>query len=232
VGTGSFLAVLPSSPAELVAGVIADPPLAHPDAPGGVWNTDADCYELIATRIGPGSRTIETGCGVSTALFAALGAQHVCVTPYETEADAVRAWCRRHDVPLDDLTFLLGSSFDVLPALEPVPYDLVFIDGEHHHPAPTIDWYYAARGLQLGGVVVVDDVQLPAPRLVADYLESLASFRTLARTPKWAALELASVPRPSTEWRFPSAGRVLIPGGRLERAGRKLDHLLSRRGRV
>jgi hypothetical protein len=76
---------------------------------------------------------------------------------------------------------------------------------------------------------VVDDVQLPAPRLVADYMAGLAPFRMVARTPKWAALELATDPPPATEWKLTVAGTVLIPGGRFERTGRKLDRLLTRR---
>ena len=212
-----------------VADIIADPPIVHPDAPGGVWSTDADCYELIAARVGPGSRTIETGCGISTAVFASRGAHHICVTPFASEADATRGWCERNDISTDNLTFLIGSSVDVLPTLEPTAYDLVLIDGEHHHPTPTIDWYYTARGLQRGAVVVVDDVQLPAPRLVADYMAGLSPFRTLARTAKWAALELSTEPPPATEWKLPAAGTVLIPGGRLERIGRKLDNVLARR---
>lgn len=221
--------MLPTSAHDLVAAIVADPPKVHPDAPQGVWSTDDDCYQLIATRVGAESRTIETGCGVSTVVFAARGAHHTCVTPYAAEADAIVGWCERHGLATDHLTFEIGSSFDVLPALDPVAYDLVFIDGEHHHPAPTIDWYYTARALRRGAVVVVDDVQLPAPRLVADYMRSLPSFRTLARTTKWAALELADEPAPSTEWKVAPAGSVLLPGGLFERTGRKLDHLLTRR---
>jgi predicted O-methyltransferase YrrM len=222
--------VLPTDPHELVAAIIADPPIVHPEAPGGVWSTDADCYELIATRVGPGSRTIETGCGISTAVFAARGAEHTCVTPFAAEADAITGWCERQGIDPHTVTYEIGSSVDVLPALEPTPYDLVLIDGEHHHPTPTIDWYYTARALQEGAVVVVDDVQLPAPRLVADYMAGLSPFRTLVRTAKWAALELATEPPPATEWKLPVAGTVLIPGGRLERVGRRLDRML-RRGR-
>ena len=220
---------MPSDPHELVAAIVADPPIVHPDAPGGVWSTDEDCYELIATRVGPDSRTIETGCGVSTAVFAARGAHHTCVTPFATEADATRGWCERNGVSTENLTFLIDSSVDALPALDLVAYDLVLIDGEHHHPTPTLDWYYTARGLQRGAVVVVDDVQLPAPRLVADYMAGLSPFRTIVRTPKWAAYELATEPPPATEWQLPRAGTVLVPGGPLERVGRKLDRLLARR---
>ena len=211
-----------------VADIMADPPIVHPEAPGGVWSTDADCYEFIAEHVGPNSKTIETGCGISTAVFAMRGARHICVTPFAAEADATRGWCERHEISTDNLTFEIGSSVDVLPRLEPTAYDVVLIDGEHQHPAPTVDWYYTARALTQGAIVVVDDVQLPAPRLVADYMEGLSPFRTLRRTAKWAALELATEPPPATEWKLPIAGTVLIPGGRFERFGRKIDRLLHR----
>ena len=212
----------------LVADIIADPPIVHPEAPGGVWSTDADCYEFIAAHVNAGSRTIETGCGISTAVFAMQGAHHTCVTPFAAEADATRGWCERHEISTDNLTFLIGSSVDLLPTLEQTAYDLVLIDGEHQHPTPTVDWYYTARALTRGAIVVVDDVQLPAPRLVADYMEGLSPFRTLRRTAKWAALELATEPPPATEWKLPVAGTVLVPGGRFERLGRKLDRVLRR----
>jgi predicted O-methyltransferase YrrM len=211
-----------------VADIIADPPTVHPEAPGGVWSTDADCYEFIAAHINAGSRTIETGCGISTAVFAMQGAHHTCVTPFAAEADATREWCERHEISTDNLTFLIGSSVDVLPTLDQTAYDLVLIDGEHQHPTPTVDWYYTARALTRGAIVIVDDVQLPAPRLVADYMEGLSPFRTLRRTAKWAALELATEPPPATEWKLPVAGTVLVPGGRFERLGRKLDRVLRR----
>jgi len=211
-----------------VADIIADPPIVHPEAPGGVWSTDADCYEFIAAHVTAESRTIETGCGISTAVFAMQGANHICVTPFAAEADATREWCERHEISTDNLTFLIGSSVDVLPTLDQTAYDLVLIDGEHQHPTPTVDWYYTARALTRGAIVVVDDVQLPAPRLVADYMEGLSPFRTLQRTAKWAALELATEPPPATEWKLPVAGTVLVPGGRFERLGRRIDRVLHR----
>ena len=53
--------------------VTDSPPVVHPEAPGGVWRTTRECYELMANHVGLGSRTLETGAGLSTALFAAWG---------------------------------------------------------------------------------------------------------------------------------------------------------------
>jgi hypothetical protein len=49
--------------------LLADPPRVHAElhAPPelGVWLTERECYELIAARCPPGSRTLETGLGLS-----------------------------------------------------------------------------------------------------------------------------------------------------------------------
>lgn len=214
----------------LVESVLADPPSPHPLAPNRVWATDRDCYELLASRVLEGSHTLETGCGVSTALFAACGAHHSCVVPDQSEADAVLAWCARHDVSTDRLTFHIDFSQQVLPTLPQDPLDVIFIDGEHVFPHPVIDWFYTIRRLRHGGLFVIDDIQLAAPRLVADYLAGSALLRTVARTPKWAAFEVLDLDPSDAAWLPAPAGAPLIRGGMLERIGRRADRLLSRVG--
>ena len=50
--------------------VLNEPPMIHPDAPNGsAWRTSRRCYEFLAQESGPGSRTLETGAGLSTVLF-------------------------------------------------------------------------------------------------------------------------------------------------------------------
>jgi predicted O-methyltransferase YrrM len=171
-----------------IARVIADPPLAHPQAEGGVWRTNLDCYEFLARFAAPGARTLETGLGVSTALFALWGTEHTCVVPDPDEVEAVRAWAAARDVDLGRMTFEIGPSDRVLPVLEPTELDLVFVDGAHNWPLSIIDWYYAAARLREGGVVVFDDVQLPQVRLgLFDFLQADPRWEPVAMTGKWAA---------------------------------------------
>jgi predicted O-methyltransferase YrrM len=171
-----------------IARVVRDPPLAHPKAEGGVWRTSTDCYEFLARHAVPGARTLETGLGISTALFALWGTEHTCVVPDAREADAVRTWARERDIDLSRMTFEIGLSDQVLPRLEPTELDLVFIDGGHSWPLPVIDWFYAAGRLREGGVVVFDDIQLPQVRLgLFDFLDADPRWEPVARTGKWAA---------------------------------------------
>ncbi len=55
----------------LIERVVLNPPPVHGTAAGetGVWSTAHDCYDFLARHVEPGARTLETGCGISTALF-------------------------------------------------------------------------------------------------------------------------------------------------------------------
>lgn len=171
-----------------IARVVADPPLAHPVAEGGVWRTDTDCYEFLAKHAAPGSRTLETGLGLSTALFTLWGTEHTCVVPDRGEVERLQAWADERKIDRSHVTFEVGSSDKVLPRLEPTELDLVFIDGAHNWPLAIIDWYYAAGRLREGGVVVLDDIQLPHVRIgLFEYLDADPRWEPIARTNKWAA---------------------------------------------
>ena len=174
--------------------ILADPPVVHPmdrtATPAmGVWSTDESCYRFIAERCPPGTRTLETGSGLSTVLFAALGAQHVCCTAGQEEADRVRAHCEARAIPLGGLRFEVGSSHRTLPPLEAegLELDLVLIDGSHGFPLPVVDWFHSASLLRHGGTLVVDDTDLPAVRVLTRYLDRDPRWERLQRTGKWAA---------------------------------------------
>lgn len=174
--------------------ILADPPVVHPmdasdDPTMGVWSTDEACYELIAQHCPPGTRTLETGSGLSTVLFAALGADHICCTAGQEEADRVLAHCASRGIPAEGLRFEVGSSHHTLPPLERAGEirDLVLIDGSHAFPLPVVDWFYAAALLPAGGTLIVDDVDLPAVRVLVRFLDRDPRWTALAHTTKWCA---------------------------------------------
>lgn len=200
--------------------------------PSGVWSTDEDCYRFLAERCQHGSITLETGCGISTILFASWGTTHRCITPIRKEADAVAAYCQDRGILLDQVTFMVGSSSDVLPELNGSnpKLDVVLLDGSHGFPAPIIDWYYAARHLRRGGLVVIDDLQLPAVQLLADYLHADPRWLRVGGTAKWAAYERQNEGTLGEDWYLQPFYRV--PGFRaaLSRSlSRRLGNLVGKR---
>lgn len=187
--------------------VVASPPRVHPGAPNGaVWRTQRSCYDFMARHVRKGSRTLETGAGVSTALFAAWGCQHLAVVPFPDEMDVITAYCSDMGVDASSLSFDLRPSEVALPDLVGSgERDLLFIDGSHGFPLPIIDWFYGARLLRKGGVVVFDDVQLPqVSSFLNTFIESDDRWPRLAATPKWRAYRrLSEGPLAEGEWEQP-----------------------------
>jgi hypothetical protein len=170
----------------------ADLPVIHPEAGNGaVWRTQWSCYRFIEDQVGPGSRTLETGVGVSTVLFAAWGCNHLAVVPFGDEV-AVESYCDDNGIDRGSLRFDRRPSEEALPTITG-EFDLFLVDGGHGFPLPIIDWFYGAALLRRGGVVVFDDVHLPQVRLLIDnFIEPDPRWERLAGNAKWAAFRRLS----------------------------------------
>lgn len=177
----------------VLARLLDDPPNVHAlhgegnDGPMGIWATHLPVYELLADVTEPGSRTLETGLGLSTALFVALGSVHTCAVWGQPEADRLVEYCVSRGHPVDRLTLAVGDSTVTLPTLEATALDVVLIDGGHGFPTPIIDFHYGAQRLRVGGTLVLDDVSLPAVRMLVRYLDADPRWERTHRTRKWAA---------------------------------------------
>jgi predicted O-methyltransferase YrrM len=151
-----------------------------------LWGLAWAALAHIERTVQPGMATLETGAGASTIVFAARGAVHEAVTPSADEAERITRECERRGIPTERLRFRIGSSADVLREWEPRPLDLVLIDGAHAFPYPTLDWWYLAPHLKIGGLMLLDDAYMPPVAAVVDHLrnsrawqlEAPASFRT------------------------------------------------------
>lgn len=171
----------------------ADPPQPHPEAPRGVWRTERWCYEFIADHLPPQATTLETGCGISTVLFAQWSTQHVCVVPFASEEELTRAWLDARGLPHDHVRFEIGWSDDLLPRLEIEPLDLVLIDGGHGFPSPILDWYYACASLRRGGLAILDDINLQQVSTgLSGFLAADPRWERVDSTSKWVAYRRTS----------------------------------------
>ncbi len=143
--------------------------LGHP----AYWAIGEDVAAFLDRELDRGLRTLETGAGVSTIIFAIKGTQHTCVVPDAALVGRITEFCGAEGIALDSVEFQIGRSQDILPRLAPSDLDLVLIDGGHAFPIPFIDWFYAARaGLRDGGTLIVDDTQLWTGHLLVDFLRS------------------------------------------------------------
>jgi methyltransferase family protein len=135
-----------------------------------LWGLPRQVLEFIESHLTEKSRTLETGAGLSTLLFALKGAKHTCITPSQQEVERIHAYASQHRISLRQVDFRLGLSTDVLPKMEPIELDLALIDGGHGFPTVFMDWYYIASWLKLGGTLIIDDLQIWTGHVLKEFL--------------------------------------------------------------
>ncbi len=159
--------------------LLQDRPAIHGEV-GGELETFGLLEEglrLIEQTVQPGARTLETGSGYSTIVFALRGAEHTCIVPNQPEVDRILAYCESREIPTSGLTFHVKPSERVLPTLDTGPLDLVLIDGSHSFPQVFIDWFYTAEALKVGGRLLIDDVHVWTGRVLREFLAAEPAWR-------------------------------------------------------
>ena len=142
---------------------------------------------FIDEQLTPSAVTLETGAGLSTLVILRRGvARHISVTPYPNEHEAIRTYCASVGIATDRWQAVPSSSLDWLPAATLPPLDLVLIDGAHAFPAPFVDWCYTSEPLKIGGLMIVDDLQLVTPRILADFMRADQRWAEVQRDHRFA----------------------------------------------
>jgi Methyltransferase domain len=151
--------------------ILSDPPRIHESGGHLVsWALSVEALKFIYDNIDDSSNTLETGCGLSTVVFALTGAQHTVVAPVGREFEILKNYCLERNIIVDHVDFVPNASQDFLPTMDPTPLDLVLIDGGHGFPTPYIDWFYTAGRLKENGYLIVDDVMLWSCQILHDFL--------------------------------------------------------------
>lgn len=154
--------------------LIATLPQFHtmPDGTPTSWAMAGGFLHTLANHLKPEMITLEIGSGYSTVVFALAGTHHTVITPSDKEPVAIKKWCTENEIDTSNLTFIIGSSDQVLPAGDNIPdqIDLVLIDGAHRFPYPIIDWHFTQHRLRLGGLMLVDDFMIPSIGMLHNFL--------------------------------------------------------------
>src|SRR4030042_738501 len=134
------------------------------------YGIESDVLSFIAETIHEGSLTLETGAGCSTLVFAIRGAEHIAITPSQTEITLITQYASQKGISLEKVHFVQESSDHFLPHYEAEGLDLVLLDGKHAFPWPILDWFFTADKLRLGGVMVIDDAQMHSVAMLAGFM--------------------------------------------------------------
>jgi hypothetical protein len=169
--------------------LLSAPPKLHgPDgATTDGWRLNDTALLFLDSHVEKGMRTIETGAGVSTILFALNKARHTCIVPDRKVVRRIYRYSASVGVSLDTVTFVVERSEYALPRLRTSAYDFALIDGRHGFPAPFMDWFYIAGRLRRGGVVLIDDTWIWTCDVLARFLDDSPGWRRCEDLPVSAA---------------------------------------------
>jgi precorrin-6B methylase 2 len=124
--------------------------------------------------------SVETGCGKSTVLFSHLSRHHLvfAIDPYNKGA-----LTSTQGSPLLDtntVEFIEGPTQQTIPRYRfDHQLDAIFIDGPHGYPFPELEYYFTYPFLRAGGLLIVDDIQIPTIRHLFNFLKTDAMFSLL-----------------------------------------------------
>lgn len=167
----------------LIAG--AAPPVGHQLA------------RWLAGELAIGGRTLETGCGGLTPLFAAVSAAHTVVSPHAADHERVAARCAALGVGMDHVTFVAAPAHEWLPAAASGgalgTLDALLLASGEGYPVPALEWFYAGAALHRGSLLVVDRVDARASADLVGFLRAdPARWRHLATIDVAALLRACS----------------------------------------
>ena len=134
------------------------------------FSVDQNVARYLYRVISADQKTLETGVGMSTVIFALRGSKHIVITPSQDQVDRFEAFCRDHFISTESVEFVVDLSDNVLPKMDLPDLDIVLIDGGHGFPVPYIDWRYTAPHLKVGGQMIIDDCQLETGAVLRNFL--------------------------------------------------------------
>lgn len=110
--------------------------------------------------------TAETGSGQSTLLFSHLSSNHIVFAlnlHADSDTESVTAVERSKLFNSKAVEFIIGPSQITLPKYRFGNHlDIVLLDGPHAYPFPDLEYYYLYPHIRPGGILIVDDLQIPS----------------------------------------------------------------------
>jgi predicted O-methyltransferase YrrM len=175
-----------------------------------VTPAEADALRGWVEREGAG-QTIEVGLGYAVSALAVCeglirngrdGARHVVIDPFQETRFAGRGLRLLEEAGMAPLVELHPEESQiVLPRLlaESRRFDLAFVDGNHRFDGVFLDLVYLGRLVRGGGIVFLDDYQLPAVARAASFCTTnlgwtVEEVSAPDELHQWAVLRTPEVP--------------------------------------
>ena len=139
------------------------------------------------------THTAETGCGASTLVFSHLSKRHAVFAFNEFEVfERVDASKLRGPA---EIQFVEGPTQQTLPQYcFETTLDAVLLDGPHAFPFPQLEYFFLYPRLRAGGLLVIDDLQIPTVHQLYEFVRRDAMFELEAVVHRTAFLRRTQAP--------------------------------------
>lgn len=160
---------------------------------GSINRLVLDAIARHCGALGPIRNSAETGAGRTTLLLSHLSEQHWVFAVNDAESlSQTRA------SPLlrsETVSFIEGPTQLTLPTHRfDREFQLVLLDGPHGYPFPDLEYYYFYPHIQTGGLLIIDDVQIPSIGRMLDIIKADAMFELLEVVVNMAFLRRTAAP--------------------------------------
>lgn len=162
--------------------ILNTPPKVHDWGTGELSSSGmpTEVFKFMNEVLNSDCHTIETGLGISTAVFATKETKHTCITPDGPEIKRLKEYLSNINVPDKNITFLCKKSCDVWFDLKDFKsWDLILIDGLHGFPTPFMDWYFLSQGLKINGYLIIDDTHIATGKYLQEFLKKEESWKLI-----------------------------------------------------
>ena len=143
---------------------------------GGLGPNQIRLVERAVQGLGDSIRVIETGAGLSTLVFLALGARVLSLFTKNDLHERIDKAIQEFELPSAEWQYVLGRSEFTFPKYlcdhPETASDLVLIDGGHLIHTVFTDFTYAFASLKQGGILLLDDLRLSSVGLLYQMLKA------------------------------------------------------------
>jgi predicted O-methyltransferase YrrM len=148
-------------------------------APHSIEQAHGEALRDLAIAEGA-KRTIEVGLalGISALFFtqavARTGGRHTAIDPFQQQSWNGAGLRTLREAGAENVVEVIEEESQLaLPRLvaEGREFDFAFVDGDHRFEGVFLDLYFMTRLVKPGGLVVVDDMWMPAVRTAVAYVE-------------------------------------------------------------
>jgi hypothetical protein len=187
---------------------------------GGMSKSILEAIAAQCVAIAPVRFSVETGSGKTTLLFSHASEAHKVFAKEDDGDGSITQVQKSELLNRDTVEYIYGPTQRTLASYEfSRQIDIALIDGPHGYPFPDLDYFHLYPHIRTGGILLIDDVQIPTIQSMFQILKADAMWALRGVVDNMAILERTAhpaVPPDGDHW-WVQGYNLRPPGGAIRR---------------